>query len=93
MRALLLAGLLLAFPLQQAMPVWAEGYCPSQPGGKCPSPKKKKVTRSRDDFTADQRERLMEEARKICIKRYGAGSRVWKLDYKAWRVTCTEAGY
>lgn len=91
MRALVLA-LLLLFPLTQAAPVSAAGYCPSQPGGKCPI-QKKKISKSRDDFTAKQREEMMEEARKICRKNYGAGSRVWKLDYKAWRVTCTEPGY
>ena len=93
MRVWVLAGLLVVFPLQQVAPAWAEGHCPSQPGGKCPVSKKKKVTRSRDDFTAEQRDKLMEKARQICVKRYGASSRVWKLDYKAWRVTCTEPGY
>ena len=54
---------------------------------------KKKVTRKRTDFTAAQRMKLLEEARKVCVKRYGATSRVYKLDYSKWRVICTEPGW
>jgi hypothetical protein len=92
MRAWVLAVLLVVFPLSQAAPALAAGYCPSQPGGKCPV-QKKKTSKSRDDFSADQREKMMVEARQICRKRYGASSRVYKIDYKAWRVICTEPGY
>ena len=53
----------------------------------------KKITRKRTDFTAAQREKLLEDARKICVKRYGAASRVYKLDYAKWRVICTEPGW
>ena len=38
-------------------------------------------------------EALMEQARKICVKKYGATSRVYQLDYKKWRVVCTTPGY
>jgi hypothetical protein len=51
------------------------------------------MTHKRSDFTAEQRAKLMEEARKICKKRFGAPSRVYKIDYVQWRVVCTEPGY
>lgn len=51
---------------------------------------KKKITHKRSDFTAEQREKMMEEARKICKKRYGSSSRVYKIDYYKWIVICTE---
>ena len=51
---------------------------------------KKRTTHKREDFTPAQREKLMEEARKICKKRYGAGARVYQLDYHNWRVICLE---
>jgi hypothetical protein len=54
---------------------------------------KKKISHKRTDFTAAERAKLLEEARKICIKRYGAGSRVYKLDYYKWNITCAESGY
>ena len=86
---------LLAFSLTElsAPPAaQAAGYCPGQKGGKCPQPKKKKG-KSRDDFSPSQREKLMEQARKICVEKYGATSRVYQLDYKKWRVVCTTPGY
>jgi hypothetical protein len=89
MRAWVLAVLLVVFPLSQAAPVSAAGYCPSQPGGKCPV-QKKKTSKSRDDFSADQREKLMADARALCKKRYGSSSRVYRFDYKKWTVICTE---
>ena len=53
----------------------------------------KKITRKRTDFTAAQRMKLLEGARQVCVKRYGATSRVYKFDYSKWRVTCTEPGW
>jgi hypothetical protein len=52
--------------------------------------KKKKVSKKSSDFTPAQREKLMQEARKICKKRYGAGATVYKLDYYHWKVWCLE---
>jgi ABC-type transporter MlaC component len=51
---------------------------------------KKKVSKKRSDFTPEQRKKLMEEARKICKKNYGAASTVYRLDYYKWTVICTE---
>ena len=66
------------------------GYCPGQPGGKCPTPKK--PSKSRNDFTSEQRKKIMEEARQVCVKAYGASSTVYRFDYKKWRVICYRPG-
>lgn len=66
------------------------GYCPGRPGGKCPTPKK--ISKSRSDFTSEQRKKLLEEARQVCIREYGASSSVYSLDYKKWRVICRTPG-
>ena len=94
MRHVLLVLLLAAVPLTllaAPLPAEASGYCPSQKNGKCPQPRK--ISKSRDDFTPAQREKLMEQARKLCIKKYGASSRVYRFEYKKWNVICTEPGY
>ena len=54
---------------------------------------KKKVTKGRNDYTAEQREKFLAEARKICVKKYGATSRVHHIDYKKKLVWCTEPGW
>lgn len=51
---------------------------------------KKKISKKSSDFTPAQRAKLMQEARKICKKRYGAGARVYRLDYYHWKVWCQE---
>jgi hypothetical protein len=84
--AVLCVGVLIA-------PVTAEaaGYCPSQPGGKCPT--KKNVSKKPSDFTAAQRKELMEKARKICVKAHGQGSPFYLIDYARWEVVCEPPGY
>ena len=54
------------------------------------STKKKKITHKRSDFTPERRAKMMEEAHKICKKRYGAGARVYRIDYYHWKVWCQE---
>jgi hypothetical protein len=66
------------------------GYCAGRLGGKCPTPKK--ISKSRSDFTSEQRKKLLEEARQVCIRKYGASSSVYSLDYKKWRVICRTPG-
>lgn len=51
---------------------------------------KKKISHKRSEFTAAQREKLMEAARKICKKRHGAMATVYRLDYYKWTVWCRE---
>ena len=94
-RTMSLCLLAFLFVVAVGMPghdVAVAGNCPSSKSGKCPV-QKKKITHKRSDFTAEQRAKLMEEARKICKKRFGAPSRVYKIDYVKWRVVCTEPGY
>jgi hypothetical protein len=50
---------------------------------------KEKIKHKRADFTAEQRAALLEKARKLCKKRYGAASTVYRLDYYKWMVICT----
>ena len=52
--------------------------------------KKKKLSKKRSDFTPAQREKLMERARQICRKKYGAGATVYRLDYYKWTVWCRD---
>jgi len=52
--------------------------------------KKKSTTRQRSDYTPEQREKMMEEARQICKKRFGAGARVYRIDYAKMMVWCLE---
>jgi hypothetical protein len=73
-----------AMPHHNAM----AGYCPSSKSGKCPV--NKKLSHKREDFTTEQRAKMMEEARRICKKAYGAGSTVYQLDYYKWKVICKE---
>jgi hypothetical protein len=51
---------------------------------------KGKISHKRSDFTPQQRAKMMEEARKLCKKRYGASSTVYKFDYYKWMVICNE---
>ncbi|MFT3987464.1 hypothetical protein [Aestuariivirga sp.] len=83
--SLVLAGLVMAPAVE------ASGSCPGQPHGKCPV--KKKVSKSRSDFTPAQREKILADARKICVKKYGATSNVYRVEYDKWRVICTTPGY
>lgn len=86
--SLCLFSLVFILPLPMLEQAAAAGYCPSSKGGKCPSPRK--ISHKRSDFTAAQRAKMMEEARKICKRAYGSSSTVYKLDYYKWRVTCNE---
>ena len=83
--------LAVAITAMAAVPVDASGSCPSQKNGKCPQTKK--TTHSSSQYTAAQKAKMMDEARAICRKRYGAASHVYQLDYYHWKVWCTEPGY
>jgi hypothetical protein len=54
---------------------------------------KKFKPHKRADYTEEQRAKFMEQARKICKKKYGAPSRVAEIDYYHWKVWCTSPGY
>lgn len=50
--------------------------------------KKKKRGYNRSDFTPEQRERIMENARKTCKKQFGNAARVYRLDYARNTIWC-----
>ena len=49
--------------------------------------------KGRDEYTPAQREKFMEEARQLCRKKYGAPSRVYRIDYKKNLVWCEPPSY
>lgn len=49
--------------------------------------------KSREDYTAAQREKIMENARKLCKAKFGAPSRVHRIDYKRNEVWCEPPNY
>lgn len=49
--------------------------------------------KNRDQYTAAEREKIMERAREICRKNYGAPSRVYRIDYAANKVWCEPPSY
>lgn len=53
--------------------------------------KKKHDTRAQ--FTPEQREKMAAEFRKLCKKKYGASSRLVRIDYYKRQYICAEAGY
>jgi hypothetical protein len=90
MRKLILCLFLICLPFFQ-IDAAADGYCPSRKGGKCPSARNS--THKRSDYSESQRAAFMKQARAICVKKYGAGSSVYRIDYQKWRVICNETGY
>lgn len=49
--------------------------------------------KGRDEYTAAQREKYMEEARQLCRTKYGAPSRVYRIDYKKNLIWCEPPSY
>lgn len=83
-----LSLLLLVLPIGWSGYDAKAGYCPSSKNGKCPT--QKTAAHKQSDFTAAQRAKMMEDARKLCKKRYGAASTVYKFDYYKWIVICND---
>ena len=52
----------------------------------------KKPGKSRNEYTAEQRAKILENARAVCRASFGASSTVYRLDYKKWQVTCVRPG-
>ena len=48
---------------------------------------------SRSQFTVQQREKMAAKFRELCKKKYGAPSRLYKIDYYKRQYVCTEPGY
>lgn len=51
-------------------------------------PKSGSRLKPRDQYTAAQREKIMENAREICRKSFGAPARVYRIDYMTSKVWC-----
>lgn len=49
--------------------------------------------KGRNEYTAEQRQKMMERAREICRKEHGAPSRVYRIDYKKNQVWCVPPAY
>ena len=49
--------------------------------------------KGRDQYTAEQRQKILERAREICRKNYGAPSTVYRFDYKRNTVWCVPPAY
>lgn len=49
--------------------------------------------KGRNEYTAAQREKMMERAREICRTQFGAPSRVYRIDYKKNQVWCVPPAY
>ncbi|MCA3560614.1 MAG: hypothetical protein IOC82_06240 [Aestuariivirga sp.] len=49
--------------------------------------------KGRDDYSAADRQKMMERAQQLCSKEFGRPSRVYRIDYKQGRVWCTPASY
>jgi hypothetical protein len=79
-----LVVVLIGAPLNRA----EAGYCPRSKSGKCPA--QRTISHKQSEFSAQKRAKLMDEARKVCKRKYGAASTVYKLDYFKWRVICSE---
>jgi hypothetical protein len=57
------------------------------------STKKPAKKKSTSDYSPEERKKIMEYARQLCKKTYGAPSQVYRLDYSRMRVICTQPGY
>lgn len=86
--------ILLAVALHGASfgPALAAGYCPNRAGGKCPEQQVVKPD-SRSNYTAEQRSKLAEQFRALCKKKYGAQSRLERIDYARKKYICTDGPY
>jgi len=60
---------------------------------KATQPPPKGNHKGRDAYTPQQREKMMERAREICRKNYGAPSRVYRIDYKKNMIWCEPPSY
>lgn len=69
-----------------------ENMAPKLPTGavthKATQPPAKGNHKGRDAYTPAQREKFMEEARRLCRKKFGAPARVYRIDYKKNMVWC-----
>lgn len=53
----------------------------------------KKTTKKKSDLSSAQREQILEYARALCKKKYGATGKVYRIDYYKKTVWCKLPGY
>ena len=56
-------------------------------------PPAKSNHKGRDVYTPAQREKYMEDARQVCREKFGAPSRVYRIDYKKNLIWCEPPSY
>lgn len=86
---------LLALALGFSLVTVAPGFAPSAEATEKKTekkkPEKKAKKKGRNDYTAEERKKIMERARKVCRDSQGAPSRVYRIDYQKMVVYCTPA--
>ena len=80
-----------AVTLEAAFAPSAEAQTHKQAEKKKPE-KKKAKKKGRNDYTAEERKKIMERARKVCRDNEGAPSRVYRIDYQKQLVYCMPPG-
>ena len=88
-----LSLLALAFAIGFSLVTVAPGFAPSAEAAEKKKPEKKKAKKKgRNDYTAEERKKIMERARKVCRDSQGAPSTVYRIDYQKMVVYCTTPG-
>jgi hypothetical protein len=82
---------LLALALVIAAPTFTPPPAEAQTQKKAEK-KKSKVKKGRNDYTAEERAKIMEHARQVCRKSQGAPSTVYRIDYRKMVVYCRTPG-
>lgn len=84
---------LLALALAVAAPGLAPPSAEAQAQKKVEKKKKTKSPgKGRSGYSAEERKRIQEIARKVCREKTGASSTVYRIDYKNLRVICMPPG-
>ena len=81
-----------AVTLGAAFACFAEAQTQKKAEKKKKPEKVKAKKKGRNDYTAEERKKIMERARKVCRDNQGAPSRVYRIDYQRQLVYCTPPG-
>ncbi len=83
---------LLALALVIATPGLQTPPAEAQTQKKAEKKKAKPPGKGRTGYSAEERKRIQELARKVCKQKSGASSTVYRIDYKKLRVICMPPG-
>jgi len=83
---------LLAFAFVIATPGFPPSPAEAQTQKKAEKKKTKSPGKGRVGYSAEERKRIQELARKVCREKSGASSTVYRIDYKKLRVICMPPG-